>query len=174
MRSIGFAARLVLAIATATGVVLAGSGPAVATSAPVPSATPAAQPSATDGLDSVLELSAGSEFSLALRFDGTVYAWGYNRYGQLGHGDGLGLIKRLPIPVLGLDDIVGISAGYTHSLAVRSDGTVWSWGANEHGQLGDGTLVSRSTAVQVVGLTSIVAASAGTYHNLALDRDGTV
>ncbi len=70
--------------------------------------------------------------------------------------------------------MVAISAGYAHTAAVRSDGTVWTWGDNGNGQLGDGTMTDRLTPVQVVGLTDIVAVSAGWDFTLALRRDGTV
>lgn len=67
-----------------------------------------------------------------------------------------------------------IAAGQAHSLHVRSDGTVWAWGYNNHGQLGDGTRVGRLTPVQVQGLRDVVAVAGGLEHSLALKRDGTV
>jgi alpha-tubulin suppressor-like RCC1 family protein len=76
--------------------------------------------------------------------------------------------------VVGLTGIVGISAGYSHSLAVKSDGTVWSWGYNSYGQLGNGTTTQRASPVRVQGLTGIVAVSAGGQHSLALASDGTI
>ena len=67
-----------------------------------------------------------------------------------------------------------ISAGYTHSLAVKANGTIWSWGDNSFGQLGDGTKTSRNAPVQVTGLSGMQSVSAGAYHSLALRSDGTV
>ena len=70
--------------------------------------------------------------------------------------------------------VTAVSAGGFQSLAVRSDGTVWAWGANGSGELGDGTTTDRRTPVQVSGLTSAVAVSGGGYFSLALLADGTV
>ena len=138
-------------------------------------------------LNDVIAVSAGSYHSLALKSDGTVWAWGCNYYeGRL--GDGTAVDKTTPVQVRGgesgeefLTDIVAISTGYNHSLALKSDGTVWSWGDNEYGKLGDGTAVDKTTPVQVKGgesgeefLTNIVAISAGDDHSLALKVDGTV
>ncbi len=67
-----------------------------------------------------------------------------------------------------------LSDGWYHSLALKTDGTVWSWGANWDGELGDGTTVDKLTPVQVMGLTDVVALSAGSPHSLALKPDGTV
>ncbi len=67
-----------------------------------------------------------------------------------------------------------VSAGGGHVLALKSDGTVWSWGENREGQLGDGTTVDKHTPVKVSGLTDMVALSSGSYHSLALKSDGTV
>lgn len=54
-----------------------------------------------------------------------------------------------PIQVNGLNDVTAITSSNSHSLAVKSDGTLWSWGYNYHGELGDGTTVSRSSPVPV-------------------------
>lgn len=118
---------------------------------------------------------------LALKEDGTVWAWGLNNVGQL--GDGTTTNRATPVQVSGLSNIVAIAAGgYAHSagvigghsLALRADGTVWAWGLNNYGQLGDGTTTNRSTPVQVSGLTDVVAIGAGGYHSVALKKDGTV
>ena len=67
-----------------------------------------------------------------------------------------------------------IAGGGSHSLALKSDGTVWAWGQNERGQLGDGTTSNRSTPVQVSNLTGVIAIAAGDSQSLALKSDGTV
>ncbi|KFA91072.1 RCC1 repeat- and reductase domain-containing protein, partial [Archangium violaceum Cb vi76] len=74
----------------------------------------------------------------------------------------------------GLSGVVAVAAGYGHSLAVRSDGTVWSWGYNSEGQLGDGTTNNRTTPVQVSGLSGVVSVAAGRFHALAVRSDGSV
>ncbi|MFA5459314.1 MAG: prepilin-type N-terminal cleavage/methylation domain-containing protein [Bacilli bacterium] len=128
-------------------------------------------------------VDAGSYFSLALKLDGTVWAWGQNSSGQLGNGTTED--SYLPIQVKGhegegyLTDIIQIAAGSAHSVALKRDGTVWTWGNNSYGQLGDGTTTNKSTPVQVRGvngegyLTNITQISART-HTIALTYNGTV
>ena len=70
--------------------------------------------------------------------------------------------------------MVAIAGGGDHSLALKSDGTVWAWGWNGYGQLGDGSTTNRLTPVPVSGLTGVVAIAGGDYHSLALKSDGTV
>jgi len=67
-----------------------------------------------------------------------------------------------------------VSAGEVHTVALRSDGMVWAWGANPHGQVGDGSMSRRYTPVQVQNLTNVIAVSAGFSHTAALRSDGTV
>jgi hypothetical protein len=93
-----------------------------------------------NGLASVRAVASGYGHSLALAADGTVWAWGDNTYGQLGDGSGgtgPTSIKVTPVQVSGLANVVGIGAGEQHSLAVKSDGTVWAWGLDGQGELGD-------------------------------------
>lgn len=117
-------------------------------------------------------IAAGNNHSLAVRNDGTVWAWGYNNCGQL--GDGTTFNGTSPVQVQGLTGIIAIAAGREHSLVVKNDGTVWAWGSNEDGQLGDGTYSSPTGAVQVKGLNNVTAVAAGNSHSLALKSDGTV
>jgi uncharacterized protein (TIGR03437 family) len=70
--------------------------------------------------------------------------------------------------------VVAIAGGFTHTLALKGDGTVWAWGSNYVGELGDGTTTDRTAPVQVAGLTGVVAAAGGRCHSLALKGDGTV
>jgi len=96
------------------------------------------------------QIAAGGYHSLALRINGTVWAWGRNGNGQL--GDGTNSERRTPVQVSNLTGVVAIAAGGSHSLALKSDGTVWAWGVNGSGQLGDGTNSERRTPVQVSNL----------------------
>lgn len=135
-------------------------------------------------LTDVAQLSAGEAHTLALKEDGTVWGWGANWPGAL--GDGTTTDRLTPVQVVGPDgdgfltDVAQVSGGVWHSLAVKHDGTVWSWGNNYAGALGDGTTTSRLTPTQVVGpdgtgfLTDIVQVSAGSSYSLALREDGTV
>jgi len=125
-------------------------------------------------LSHVAAVSAGFTHSLALRSDGTVWAWGYNESGQIGDGNTASLLRFVPVKVPGLTDVVAVSGGRNHSLALRSDGTVWAWGGNADGQLGIGSTVSSSTPVQVPGLDRVVAVAAGQVVSRAIRADGTV
>ena len=118
------------------------------------------------------QIAGGGYFSLALKTDGTVWAWGKNDYGQL--GDGTTTNRSTPAQITGLSDIIAISADNFHSLALKDDGTVWAWGKNDYGQLGDGTTSDSYTPVQVAGLSGVTAITLGNYFNLALKSDGTV
>ncbi|MCR2806297.1 RCC1 domain-containing protein [Paenibacillus soyae] len=139
-------------------------------------------PIQVQGLDSVVDIAAGHLHSLALRSDGTVWAWGNNDSGQHGVPGGLTFndgpytttYRHTPVQVQGLDSVVAIAAGYSHSLALKSDGTVWAWGHNSSGQLGDASTTNRFTPVQVTNLGSVTAIAAGSSHSLALKSDGTV
>ena len=141
-------------------------------------------------LTNVVAISAGDGYSLALKENGTVYAWGSNSRGQLGNNSTEN--SDVPVQVSGLEgneilaDIVSVSAGDGHSLAVKQDGTVYVWGSNNNGQLGVGNDVPvnsfgySSVVVQVKGLngerflTDIISVSAGDGHSLAVKQDGTV
>ena len=76
--------------------------------------------------------------------------------------------------VSGLAGVTRIAMGYSHALALRSDGTVWAWGNNVSGALGDGSKVARSLPVQVSGLANVIAIASGGSNSLALRADGTV
>jgi len=133
-----------------------------------------ATPVQVSGISDIVAVSAGGYHSVALKSDGTVWAWGYDRYGQLGD-DVTRADKATPVQVSGISDIVAVSAGGYHSVALKSDGTVWAWGDDYYGQLGDGgRLRYRPAPVQVSGISDIVAVSAGQSHSVALKSDGTV
>lgn len=69
---------------------------------------------------------------------------------------------------------IDIAAGDFHTVALKDDGTVWSWGDNSYGQLGDGTTDTKDKPIKVVGLSDIKAIAAGDNSTLALKKDGTV
>lgn len=116
--------------------------------------------------------TGGNYFSLALKEDGSVLAWGSNHAGQL--GDGTIINSSLPVLVSGLPTSIKVSAGSAHVVALAKDGTVWAWGHNGYGQLGDGTRTNSNVPVKVQGLDNVVDVIAGGTRNLALRSDGTV
>ena len=123
--------------------------------------------------NNVAQVSAGwGDHRLAVRSDGTVWAWGLNWLGQV--GDGTTANRATPVQVTGLAGVTQVVAGGLHSLALRSDGTVWAWGFNRYGQLGNGTTDNSPSPVQVTRLAGITKIAAGEYFSLALRSDGTV
>jgi uncharacterized repeat protein (TIGR01451 family) len=129
-------------------------------------------PLRVSGLSGIRSIQGGAGSTIALTDDSTVWTWGDNDNGQLGHGDNLQRI--VPARINTLTGIVAISSNLDFTLALKDDGTVWSWGANNYGQLGDGSTTPRSTPIQVPGLADMVAVSAGDFHSVALRSDGTV
>ena len=126
-------------------------------------------PQPVPGISNVTAVSAGNGFTLALKRDGTVWAWGYNELRQL--GDGSKVQSRVePVQVEGLTGVVGISTSGFVSLAIKKDGTVWTWGLTFSG----GENTPSPAPAQVAGLASIIAVSSGHKHYLALAGDGTV
>jgi alpha-tubulin suppressor-like RCC1 family protein len=102
----------------------------------------------------------------------TAYAWGDNEGGQLGDGT---YTNRPIASQVGTDTHwAQVSAGYWHTVAVRTDGTLWAWGGNGAGQLGDGTTTNRLTPVQVGTDTHWAQVSAGMWHTVAVKTDGTL
>jgi alpha-tubulin suppressor-like RCC1 family protein len=118
-------------------------------------------------------VAAGKQHTLILKADGSVWASGENTYGAL--GDGTTTNRLSPVQVSGLGSgVVAVAAGNYHSIALKADGTVVSWGRNLNGSLGDGTTTQRNSPVTVSGLTNVVDVAAGGNVSLVLKSDGTV
>jgi hypothetical protein len=129
-------------------------------------------PAPVPGLDGVVQIAAGYQHVLALKSDGTVWAWGYNLARELGNGTTAD--QATPVQVPGLTGIAQVSASFYDSMARGSDGSVWAWGHNGFGELGDGTTTNRATPVKLPGLSGVTQISAGYEHGLAVKSDGTV
>jgi hypothetical protein len=114
-------------------------------------------PAQVNGLTGVASIEAGGNHVLALKSDGTVWAWGANDGGRL--GDGTTTNRAAPVRVIVLNGVSSISAGEMHSAAVLADGTIRTWGVNVDGQLGDGTKLNRTSPVQVSGFAVVDAPS---------------
>jgi alpha-tubulin suppressor-like RCC1 family protein len=138
--------------------------------------------------DNIKQISAGTNHSLYLKNNGTVFSlifftvdfYNHSYYGQLGIGDRNKTITTLQ-QVKGLNgsgyitNIKQIAAGGYHSLFLNNDGIVWGCGANSHGELGIGNFdLSKNTLQQVINATDIKQISGGAYHSLFLKNDGTV
>ena len=141
-------------------------------------------PVRVSGLSGVIAVAAGSSHSYALKSDGTLWGWGLNFDGQL--GDGTLTTPLVPVQIAGVTDVIAISTGDSsvkfvpyptptyHSIALKRDGTVWTWGDNRFGQLGDGSTTDRIVPAQVSGVSNVIAVSAGADHTVVLERDGTM
>ena len=145
-------------------------------------------------LTNVKAVAAGWYHSLAVKQDGTVWAWGENYCGQLGNGKtfsvyGGDLSPPAAVMVPGLSGVVAVAAGRGHSLALDGNGALWAWGDNRWGQLGNGeSRTPASTCVMPDGpagharivptkvdlAAPVIAMAAGSDHSLALTADGTV
>jgi alpha-tubulin suppressor-like RCC1 family protein len=119
------------------------------------------------------QVDAGWRHTLAVRTNGTAWAWGYNSAGRL--GDGTTVAKSSPVSVIGgFTNWCQVSGGDGHSAGVRTNGTVWMWGANNFGQLGTGNTTSTSSPVSVLGgFTDWCQVAAGRNHTLGIRTNGT-
>ncbi len=95
-------------------------------------------------------VAARSGFSLAIKEDGTLWSWGDNRYGQLGNGV-IGGEQSLPTQVGTDRDWKMVATSYFSSVALKDDGSLWTWGRGRDGVLGDGTWVDRAVPIRVGG-----------------------
>jgi alpha-tubulin suppressor-like RCC1 family protein len=150
------------------------------------SSTPMAVPATGTPLanHTVLALSAGAGFSLALFSDGTLASWGYNGDGELGNNTTTdtstpGALATAGGPLVG-KVVVAASSGYYHNLVLCSDGSMASWGQNYNGQLGNSAFPKIEVPVPVMtsgtplASKSVVAIASGFDHNLVLCDDGTL
>jgi alpha-tubulin suppressor-like RCC1 family protein len=130
------------------------------------------QPLQVSNLSGIISIVAGTEHCLALKSDGTVWSWGWNASGCL--GDGSNVAKRsAAAQIPSLSGITAIAAnGSYHSLALKNDGTVWTWGDNFYGQLGDGTSIEKSIPTQLASLTNVTSIGTGERHSFAVRIDG--
>jgi alpha-tubulin suppressor-like RCC1 family protein len=138
------------------------------------------------GAGSTSAIAAGASFSLAAKTDGSVVAWGNNASGELGNGGAVpGVDASTPQAVVGLgpsvsNPVIAVSAGDAFSVALKQDGSVWTWGNNASGELGNGTAgTDSSTPHQVKNLgpsttNPVIAISAGSAFAVALQKDGAV
>lgn len=118
------------------------------------------------------KISIEGSHVLALKTNGTLWAWGSNSFGQL--GDGTNVNKNVPIQIGTDNNWIDISAGSYFSIALKSNGTLWSWGGNYGGELGDGTYNSRIIPTQIGTDTNWVSINCGSFHCIAFKSDGTI
>ena len=129
-------------------------------------------PKQVRGLSGITQVSAGTYYTLAVRSDGTVWAWGLNGNGEL-NGSANKTVQLTPEQVPGLSGITQVATDGFHTLALRSDGTVWSWGTNDHGEIGDGT-TKASSSPEPLSLSAVTQIAVGSATSAAIRFDGTL
>jgi len=145
-------------------------------------------------MDSVVSVSANSNTAMAIKDDGSLWAWGHNQDGQIGDGtvniyDDERPVRNVLVdnnkysPVKIMDSVASVSVGGYHSMAIKSDGSLWVWGNNNYGQIGDGTastmdvltvVVDRSKHTPVKIMDSVLDIAGGAYHSMAIKTDGSL
>ncbi len=119
--------------------------------------------------------TGGRKHSFAIRSDNTLWTWGYGASGELGNSAaGISASRSSPIQVPGGATWADASGGERFSLGVKTDGTLWSWGFNNTGQLGLGNTTDYSTPIQIGGSTNWSSVSCGPFHSSAIKTDGTL
>jgi len=142
--------------------------------------------------DYIMVSVGGNNYTMAIKKDGTLWAWGYNQFGQLGDGtrtyyeydDELNATlinndKSKSNPVKIMDDVIQVCAGYSNTMAIKSDGTLWAWGRNDDGQLGDGTKETKVSPVKIMDDVVQVSTNSNWYssiytYTMAVKKDGSL
>jgi len=119
-------------------------------------------------------ISAGGEFSVAIKTNGTLWSWGKNDFGQLGENSTA--TRRIPRQEDSQStNWQSVCTGNNHTIALKTDGTLWAWGDNSLSQLGDNSNIRSSIPVAVsTAITNWKEISCGADHTLALTQDGTL
>lgn len=123
-------------------------------------------PVQVSGLEGVVKVTVGYDFSCALLFNGEVKCWGSNDGGQIGTDD-VGPVST-PSPVISVTDSVDLQSGDKHSCTINSSKKVLCWGRNTSAQLGNGHIQDRALAGEAVGLENIAFLSVGLYTSCAI------
>jgi hypothetical protein len=131
-----------------------------------------------------VEISAGRGFTHIVTLDGSVWTWGYGGNGELGIGNTSQSLIPVQVKGIGgtgfLGNIIDVTTGEQHVMALKDDGTVYSWGLGTSGRLGINSTTKKNTPVKVVNdtdtgdLLNIQKISAGYNHSMALAQDGSL
>jgi alpha-tubulin suppressor-like RCC1 family protein len=123
----------------------------------------------------VVAIATGRNHSLFLKSDSSFWGMGYNYDGELGDGAGsiAGSYTNVPEQIVS-SNVVAISAGYNNSLFLKTDGSLWAMGGNNHGQLGDGTSNLSTNRPEQIVSSGVVEAVAGKFHDLFIKSDGSL
>jgi len=118
-------------------------------------------------------IAVGGSTTLALKSDGTMWAWGMNLWGQLGDGT-LARERATPVRSIPGNDWKQVATTGIHSAALKRDGTLWSWGNNWAGQLGDGTTTNSRSPLRVGSSTNWIRIWANLIQNVGQQTDGSL
>jgi len=118
------------------------------------------------------EVEAGMGYGLAIKENGTLWAWGRNSFGML--GDGTSTTRKSPVQIGTDTNWIKISAGVVNTLAIKTDGTLWAWGRNNEGQIGDGTFINRFAPTQIGLDTDWLEITTGERHCIATKMNRTL
>lgn len=138
----------------------------------------------------IKQIDVGAGFVLARKGDGTVWTWGLNSYKQCGRTGQTYYTRPGQVTTTGIVNITRINAGSHHAVVLKNDGTVWTWGRNQYGQLGNGKVLVNEvspgvyegeyiddtsyTPAKVPNLEGITDIDAGTGHTMIIKGDNTI
>ncbi|MCL2478242.1 MAG: hypothetical protein FWF22_01980 [Treponema sp.] len=125
-------------------------------------------------IDNARAVAAGDNNTFFIDKNNTLWATGYNHYGELGLGNNENVAGFTQVPGAGSQDVKAVAAGARHTVILKNDGSVWVSGYNFNGQLGLGDQNDVSSFTRVADLGSVAAVAAGNYHTVVLKDDGSV
>ena len=122
------------------------------------------------------QVACGQLYTAAIKTDGTLWCWGTGNNGQLGDSNNTSLRSSPVQTIAGGTNWKQVACGGFHTAAIKTDGTLWTWGVGNVGQLGDSTTISgRSSPVQTIAAgTNWKQVSCGQYHTVAIKTDGSL
>jgi len=137
--------------------------------------TPLSSPSIIGAATTWDVISAGRRHTMAIRTNGDLFGWGSDLEGQLGDDGSIGNSYNSPILAVTTGAWADVSAGGYHTLAIKTDGTLWAWGEDVHGQVGFGSGggTDERSPISIAGGTWI-SISAGYFHSAAVKNDGSL
>jgi alpha-tubulin suppressor-like RCC1 family protein len=118
------------------------------------------------------KITGGAHHTVSIKTDGSLWAWGFNYFGQL--GDGTIYDKHVPTRIGTDTDWVTVAAGEHYTLAIKADGSLWAWGDNGYGQLGNGTTQGMTAPIRIGTDTDWATVATMMFHTVAIKTDGSL